>query len=82
MYKLKINLFFNFLHHLNSAFNFFTTVVESETGIGIEVHTGIYSMAMDGSNKMIQQSNTSPSIVTQNNSIQIKILRILDSINY
>ncbi len=62
------------LFHLNSAYNFFATVVESENGIGMEVHTGIYPMAIDGSNKMIQPSNTSPSIATQNNSINIKIL--------
>ncbi len=62
------------LFHLNSAFNFFATVVESENGIGIEVHTGIYPMAIDGSNKIIQPSNASPSIITQNNAMQVKIL--------
>ena len=62
------------LFHLNSAYNFFATIVESENGIGMEIHTGLYPMAIEGANKMIQTNGMSPSICTQNNSINIKIL--------
>jgi hypothetical protein len=78
----------NLLFNLNSSLNLYVAIVEEETGIVIEIHSGMYPIFIDVKNKImtppinnILLSQQTQSIITHNNCLTAKILTNISNIS-